>query len=161
VSDLGRVRRLETIVHFSDGRVRKFPARLCKFKISRFGYPLVLLSAGVARKKWVLVHRLVLRAFQGEAPAGMQACHNDGNPLNARLTNLRWDSVKANMADKWKHGTMPAGESHPTSVYPDALVREVLAARGTISDIAARFGMSGTHVWNIKNGKRRAVSTGL
>lgn len=54
------------------------------------------------------VHRLVLTAFVGPCPEGMEACHNDGDKLNNRLDNLRWDTRDANRADSYAHGTHPA-----------------------------------------------------
>ena len=39
----------------------------------------------------------------------MQACHNDGKPLNNFLSNLRWDSPQNNQRDRIKHGTDNVG----------------------------------------------------
>lgn len=50
-----------------------------------------------------LVHRLILEAFRGTCPDGLEACHNDGDPLNNRLENLRWDTHKSNVADRKRH----------------------------------------------------------
>jgi hypothetical protein len=52
------------------------------------------------------VHRLVLEAFVGFCPGGMQCCHGDGNTANNHLSNLRWDTAKANAADKVRHKAM-------------------------------------------------------
>lgn len=45
------------------------------------------------------VHRLVLEAFVGPCPPGMEACHWNGIPGDNRLHNLRWDTPSANNAD--------------------------------------------------------------
>lgn len=50
------------------------------------------------------VHRAVLLAFEGAPPEGMMACHNNGNPTDNALSNLRWDTAKANAADTLAHG---------------------------------------------------------
>lgn len=68
------------------------------------------LDNGLRQKK--SVHRLVLEAFVGPCPDGMEACHNDGNPRNNRLDNLRWDTPSSNMQDKKKHGTNNHGEKN-------------------------------------------------
>jgi hypothetical protein len=60
-----------------------------------------------------MAHRLVLLAFVGPCPAGLEACHNDGNPANNRLANLRWDTRKSNAADKVRHGRSVTGEKCP------------------------------------------------
>lgn len=52
-----------------------------------------------------LVHQLVLEAFIGPRPAGMMACHNDGNPANNRVENLRWDTQSSNIFDAIGQGT--------------------------------------------------------
>jgi len=51
------------------------------------------------------VHRLVLESFVGSCPAGMEGCHNDGDPTNNKLSNLRWDTASANQRDRKLHGT--------------------------------------------------------
>ena len=52
-----------------------------------------------------LVHRLVLETFVGRCPKGMEACHNDGNPENNCLSNLRWDTKSSNTIDSIRQGT--------------------------------------------------------
>ena len=51
-----------------------------------------------------LVHRLVLETFVGSCPKGMEACHNDGNPANNHLSNLRWGTKSDNTIDSIKQG---------------------------------------------------------
>jgi len=51
-----------------------------------------------------LVHRLVLEAFAGPCPDGMEACHGDGDPTNNRRLNLRWDTRSSNQLDTVRHG---------------------------------------------------------
>lgn len=59
------------------------------------------------------VHRLVLVAFVGPCPEGMECCHgDDGNPRNNALANLRWDTHAANLMDRVRHGTSNRGERH-------------------------------------------------
>lgn len=40
----------------------------------------------------------------------MEGCHNDGNPKNNWLYNLRWDTHLNNEKDKELHGTRHFGE---------------------------------------------------
>lgn len=35
----------------------------------------------------------------------MECCHNDGNPSNNIVENLRWDTHSGNMMDRTLHGT--------------------------------------------------------
>lgn len=51
------------------------------------------------------VHLLVLTAFVGPRPEGMEALHGDGNKLNNALWNLRWGTQGENTLDQVLHGT--------------------------------------------------------
>ena len=61
-----------------------------------------LVSSDKAQDKYV--HRLVLEAFVGPCPEGMEGCHWDDDPTNNRLENLRWDTHSANTFDKVRNG---------------------------------------------------------
>ncbi len=52
-----------------------------------------------------LVHRLVLETFVGPCPDKQECCHNNGNSLDNRISNLRWDTRKANVKDACVHGS--------------------------------------------------------
>lgn len=87
VSDQGRVRGPSGILH--QGRMK-------------VGYLRVSLGSRSARKP---VHTLVLTAFVGPRPTGMEACHNNGDHTDNRLVNLRWDTRRENQRDRVRHGT--------------------------------------------------------
>jgi hypothetical protein len=54
-----------------------------------------------------MVHRLVLEAFVGPCPIGMQCRHfPDPNPANCNLKNLQWGTPMENTEDKRVHGTL-------------------------------------------------------
>lgn len=59
---------------------------------------------GIATSVRRQVHHLVLCAFVCERPSGMVGCHNDDNPANNTLENLRWDTPAANVADAIRSG---------------------------------------------------------
>ncbi|TIH33691.1 HNH endonuclease [Subtercola vilae] len=52
---------------------------------------------GVTRKMYV--HRLIALTFLGQPAQGQIVCHYDDNPANNALSNLRWDSYRANFVD--------------------------------------------------------------
>ncbi len=88
---------------------RRNPPRLLKPSTKDKGYPLVILCAGesrVSRHVAFTVHTLVLTAFVGPCPEGMECCHWDGNPNNNRLDNLRWDTRRNNQIDTRRHGRL-------------------------------------------------------
>lgn len=56
-----------------------------------------------------LVHRLVMLAFVGPCPEGMQVCHYDCNRANNCLTNLRYDTPFGNAQDSIRMGNRYGG----------------------------------------------------
>jgi hypothetical protein len=57
------------------------------------------------------VHTLVLTAFVGPRPEGMECRHfPDRNRENNHLSNLQWGSPQENKLDTIIHGTFPLGE---------------------------------------------------
>lgn len=101
VSDLGRVRSLDYV----DARGRLWQGGPRKSHPNvRSGHPQIHLGRH-GRRRMAYVHRLVLLAFVGPCPPGMEACHNDGNPTNNTLANLRWATRADNNLDRVRHGT--------------------------------------------------------
>ncbi len=162
-STLGRIRSVDRIVwrdnrwgqltpHKLKGRV----LRQAKPKKARYWYA-CLSKGNHARPREV--HRFVIETFRGPCPKGMECCHNDGNPANNRLDNLRWDTRKNNHADKAKHGTLAKGENCPATRYSDefvAAVREVYdTGQYTQREISAMFGCSQSHVQQLGRRTRR------
>lgn len=101
VSSLGRVRSLDRI----DAQGRNWKGRVLKPKGRRNGkgYLNVCLCED-AVYTYKEVHRLVLEAFVGPCPAGMEACHGKGGNRDNRLSNLRWDTYSNNALDMIKDG---------------------------------------------------------
>jgi hypothetical protein len=94
------------------------------------------------------VDRLVLEAFAGPCPEGLECCHNDGDPANNRLENLRWDTRKANVEDSRRHGTMRLGSRAHTKLREED-VREIRRqkAEGVPMDrLAAAFSVSRANI---------------
>jgi hypothetical protein len=96
------------------------------------------------------VCRFVLDVFVGPCPDGCECCHNDGDPTNDLLENLRWDTHKNNISDKVGHGTHTRGEKHSVAKLTDAQVVEIRKryAAGGISQAAlgAEYGVSGAAI---------------
>lgn len=60
------------------------------------------------RKKQYQVHTLVLLAFIGPCPDGMECRHfPDRDKGNNKLENLQWDTHSNNLNDRIFHGTVP------------------------------------------------------
>lgn len=106
VSNLGRVRSLDRRTW--NPRGRGFWASLKGQDLRAVSLPtghlyVKLLRDGQASQRQI--HRLVLEAFVGPCPDGLEACHGDGDPTNNALPNLRWDTRSANLRDAVRHGT--------------------------------------------------------
>jgi NUMOD4 motif/HNH endonuclease len=108
VSDFGRVRSVDRIVTHRVGKTARVRGRLIAQVLGKDtlnGMAVSLWLDGTVRT--VRVHRLVLTAFVGECPPGMECCHDDGNATNNMLANLRWDTHSENILDRQRHGTDP------------------------------------------------------
>lgn len=75
------------------------------------------------------VHQMILTAFTGPCPEGLEGCHENGKPWHNWLSNLRWDTHRNNMNDREKHGTgykgMNQGEKHGMSKLTESQVRTI------------------------------------
>lgn len=150
ISDTGRVRSLDRVL--SDGR--RWKAREINPKPSGGGHLHVRLCADA--HKWLFVHRLVLEAFVGPCPEGMECAHNNGDPSDNSLANLRWDTRKGNHADKVRHGTMVRGERSPRARLTEDNVREIFRLRrngALLSEIAGMFSVTPANICAIVTGK--------
>lgn len=93
----------------------------------------------------VIVARLVLRVFVGEPPQGMVCCHNNGNPSDNRLDNLRWDTPKSNARDRIEHGTHCCGmKSYLAKLTDDDVysIRSYPLRRGLYKILAQYYNVS-------------------
>ncbi len=141
--------------------------RLVNGYIKRYrGRPVVV---GVSLRKdntthYERVHRLVLVTFVGPCPLGMEGCHNDGDPVNNHLTNLRWDTHQANMTDCMRHGSKVnppryVGETHPNARLTTAQVKAIRqygTYRGSGAALAVKYGVTQTTIGRIRAWKQRA-----
>jgi outer membrane receptor for monomeric catechols len=160
VSDSGRVR--------SEPRVVIEPVRGCPRRIrggvlrshknKDGGYLFVSLSRDGVRVVRS-VHTLVLEAFRGPAPKGMEGAHNDGNSLNCALSNLRWDTHQANVADQVRHGTQPRGEKHRNAKLTDQQAIAIFLSEERQSVLSERYGVAPSVICGIKAGRGWAAAT--
>jgi len=111
------------------------------------------------KMKLCKVHRLVLFAFVGPPNKGNESCHNDGNPSNNHLSNLRWDTPQNNQRDRVRHGTSNRGERCGTSKLTLKEVRAILTAleKGVKQqELADKYQVRQSQISRIKSGIRWA-----
>ena len=137
------------------GRVRSWYNLLENPKIlgsSRGRYAMVgLYKHGITST--TSVHRLVLEAFVGPCPPGMECCHNNGDKRDNRIENLRWDTRSANMLDAVKHDGHNCGEKYGRSKLTEERVLEIrrLYAAGdhTQRQLGEKFGTDKSNIGQI------------
>lgn len=122
------------------------------------GYVKVSLFVDGQGKVDKYVHQLVLEAFVGPCPEGMEACHDpDRTRTNNTLSNLRWDTRKGNIADKVTHGTQPFGEDVHCAKLTESQVAEAreryAAGDVTMQAIADDLGVNQITAFDFIRGK--------
>lgn len=118
---------------------------------SRGGYRNTTLRRD-GKDHWRYVHSLVLLAFVGPRPDGMEARHLDGDPLNNRLSNLCWGTHAENGVDMIQHGRSVRGERSGMAKLTESDVRyaRLLAESGKLHrEIAAELGVGTRHIGKI------------
>lgn len=104
VSNFGNVRSLTRAVAYGRHKNMVYKGKDLKLFKSNNYLSVKLARAGVT--KTVYVHEMVLLAFEGDRPDLGERCeirHLDGDKTNNRLTNLKYGTVKENVADRKLH----------------------------------------------------------
>lgn len=152
-SSEGVVRSVPRIITFSDGRVRRYAGQVLAQYTDGDGYKKVTLKKN-GKDLRVHVHVLVAQTFHGVRPKSWVVRHLDGVNTNNRYKNLKYGTYAENAADQLLHGTRCRGIGRWNAVLTEELVREIRAARGTVTELAEHFGISRTALWNVQNRKR-------
>jgi len=108
------------------------------------------------KKAYRRVHQLVLETFVGNRPDGHEGCHNDGIKNNNHINNLRWDTQKNNLNDRFKHGTTTRGVKNHFSTLTEDNVHDIrmLLKRGVAYKVIAWiFDVQEPCIGKIKNGR--------
>ena len=153
VSSLGRVRSLSRAVPVYDSVRRISYARPC---------PGVILRQAVCDKaghvsvhlgkycRGIPVHQLVMLAFHGAPPPGMEAMHLNGNPKDNRPENLRYGTHSENMIDMYRHG-----KGHNKLTPEDVRqIRFALYCGWKPRELAEIYGASVDSIRAIRKGRR-------
>lgn len=139
------------------------------------------MTVWMGREDQRFVHRLVLEAFVGPCPNGMECRHLDGDPSNNALDNLCWGTRLENHRDSVRHGTAvclrpqnlehashlwdhvkhKSGEKHHRAKLTDEQVAIIKATvdttkrNGTVARLAKEWGVSQAIIRMIARGIRR------
>ncbi len=148
VSNMGRVRNIQRWVKSKGPGKKLLPVVIRRLQLNRYGYPVACLNG---KEKPVLksVHRMVVEAFIGPIPDGMQVNHRDGNKQNNHLDNLEICTHSQNQLHRHRVLGQNNGENHPRAKLKEEDVHAIrsMAAEGiTQQALADRFGVDRTAV---------------
>lgn len=93
------------------------------------GYPSVRLKTDTNPRKEYYVHALVLLAFVGPRPEGLQGRHLNGVKTDNRLKNLKYGTPLENIQDAIKHGVHVSTKS-PEVIHTEKWYAAQRAKRG-------------------------------
>lgn len=147
-STFGRIRSVDHFVRVVPHGVES--TRLVKGRVLRPGkqYKSGHLSVVLGRAYGSIpVHTAVALTFIGPRPDGMDVCHNDGNPENNHVENLRYDTRTDNILDVYRTGKRWRKLSLKDIKEIDWLLKTGMTGH----EIAQSFGVSDTLVSAIKN----------
>lgn len=99
VSDLGRVRSLDREI-----RGRFYPGQVLSQTLDPKGYPVVTIGSRGSSRTPARVHVLVMLAFVGPCPPGLEVLHADDVKANNVLGNLRYGTRTSNQHDAVLNG---------------------------------------------------------
>lgn len=151
-SNLGRIKSLSRKVlsknHYTGlpfyrttaERILK-PGKYCKS-----GHLSVVLRRG---SQGLPVHQLIMKTFVGEPPVGKEVCHNNGNPADNRLSNLRYDTRTENIIDVYRQGK----KWRKLSVNDVTSIKLKLTSGHTCTEIAKEYSVSIASISAIKMGR--------
>lgn len=126
-SSLGRIRSVTRSFLNTLGRFRVFHGKILKpVKVGNGGEGYWAVTLCKSRKKSLLckVHQLVLEAFVGFRPEGMECRHLDGNKNNNQLDNICWGTKEENDQDNVRLGVF-SGTNNPRAKVSEDDVREI------------------------------------
>ena len=104
--------------------------------------------------KTLKAHRVAYERAYGPVPDGMCVCHRCDVPACVNPAHLFLGTYADNNQDRSQKGrtARQRGEAHGMARLTEKQIAEIRSATGTQRDIGLRFGISQSHVSNIRNG---------
>ena len=136
-------------------------ARELTQKAKTGGYLYVYMSAN-GSEYTLRVQRLILMAFKGLPPTGVEARHLNSDRTDNRICNLAWGTKRTNMRDRDNVGKTVRGEKHHRAKVTESQVIEIRQRAITGEKqrvLAATYGLTQTAIWHIIHRKSWASVT--
>lgn len=158
VSDHGRVRSYYTPKNTGIWHTATTPQKILKPRIKTNGYHTVIIRDTQGKQLDKTIASLVLLTFVGPRPDGMDVCHNNDDPSNNRLDNLRYDTRQNNILDipAEKRRQMVKVDRRFLNDHMVTAILKRLSKGECAAELAREYGISEATVSRWKNGNRRA-----
>lgn len=158
VSNLGRVRSLDRVVTYTNGKVHCHKGRLLKFSDNSFGYQQVHIHKD-GKPYTLVVHRIVALHFVDGYAEGLEVNHKDEDKHNNRADNLEWCDhlynsnygTKTERLQKNRKGCLYDKKGKCLEVYKDG---EKIGQYNGYNEVAEALGFSPEYVSQIANGRK-------
>ena len=129
VSSLGRIKSVERLVlykeDYSGPAYKRVRERMLKLTEHQSGHLYVNLCKNSIVTRF-FVHTLVLTAFVGKRPKGLECRHYpDRDPGNNKIQNLQWSDHFTNLSDREEQGTALLGSKSPMSKLTEDQATEI------------------------------------
>ena len=112
-----------------------------------------------SKSRPIRIHRMVLLAFVGPCPEGLETRHLDGNRDNNALSNLAYGTKLENGADKKRHGHSLTGEKNKNAKLTEEQVVDILRSIESGRTLARCYGVNRDTISNIRRGKAWGATT--
>lgn len=103
-------------------------------------------------------NRVVWELIHGPIPPNIDVCHTCDNRSCVNPAHLFLGTRSDNMKDAVKkgraRGLIPSGEGHPSARLTADQAREIRASTEDALEVAAKYGVSRMHVYQIRNGRK-------
>lgn len=155
VSDHGNVRSYYLKGNHKQKRAQ-YPRTLTRRARKDGKYPSVSLPTNNGKYETRTIHTLVMLAFEGSCPDGMEVAHLNGDSTDARRANLAYVTHAENESHKVMHGTSMHGEGNNMAQLQGWQVAEIKYLAGKSvpqGKIAELFEISHKRVNAILNGQ--------
>lgn len=101
INEFGKIRSVDRVVEYQDGRIRKYKGKELKLMIDKDGYFIIGLHKNGISKTW-RVHRLVAEAFL-ENPDNLPEIHHVNHDIKDNsLQNLKWVNEAGQIDEHWR-----------------------------------------------------------
>jgi len=153
IGDNGQVKALARVTE-RNGRPYRKKERILKPGVHTGGYHFVILYTGDGEHEQRYVHRLVMQTFC-PVDNGLQVNHKNLDKTDNRLENLEWVTPGENQGHARGRGRFHGRTNarFHRKLTP-AQVDQILIAPGSSEEVAAQFGVSGSMILHIRNGRR-------